>query len=193
MELELESMKKLKSTVERCIDELAKKQDITPAETKAALDGMELREMLKCEIEDCKEKEKEDEEGYSERGYSRYGERPYRQYRLTSFGRPMMSRSNGSYRSRRRSYGDREMVDYSGDYGVQGWYRSGDGSNNSFNDSYRSYYGPDFSERSNRGYSRHSLGDRVVEKLEHMMDTTESDYEREELHKFIRMIRSAAD
>lgn len=42
-------------------------------------------------------------------------------------------------------------------------------------------------------YSRHSIGDRVVEKLEKMMDNTDSDYEREELHKFIRMVRQTAD
>ena len=44
-----------------------------------------------------------------------------------------------------------------------------------------------------RGYSRHSIGDRAVEKLEQLMDTTQSGYEQEELHKFIRMIRQAAD
>lgn len=41
------------------------------------------------------------------------------------------------------------------------------------------------------GYSRHSVSDRAVEQLEHMMDTTESDYERQELRKYIRMIRAA--
>jgi len=188
--MEMESVKKLKSTVEKCLDELAKKTDLTPAETKAALDGMELREMLKCELEDCKAKEAESE--YSERGYSRHGE-PYRQYHITSFGRPMMmTHPRGSYTNSMRGPYDGHSVDgYSGDYGVQGWYRSGDGMSNCGPDPY--YYGPDSSERSRGGYSRHSLGDRVVEKLEHMMDATDSNYEREELHKFIRMIRSAAD
>ena len=164
--MEVESMKKLKTAVEKCLMELSQKPDLSPAETKAALDGMELRELLKCEIDDCKMKENKE---YSERGYSGH-DVPYRQYHVTSYGMPF-----------RMTYADgmtnRSMHDgYSGDYGVQGWYRS---------DS------PEYSER--RGYSRHSIGDRVVEKLEHMMDNTDSNYEREELQKFMRMIRSAAD
>lgn len=182
--MEVESMKKLKSTVEKCLDELSQKPDLTPAETKAALDGMELREMLKCEIEDCKMADKEKEK-YEEGGYSGH-DQPYRQYHITSFGRPI-----------RVSYGDRSyrsMPMYSGDYGVQGWYRSGDDmSHCGYDPNYYRDGSMDYSERGMRGYSRHSLGDRVVEKLEHMMDATDSNYEREELHKFIRMIRSAAD
>ena len=164
--MEMESMKKLKGVVEKCLDELAKKPDLSPAETKAALDGMELRELLKCEIEDCKMKEDKE---YSERGYSGH-EQPYRQYQITSYGMPFrMTHADGRY---------------SGDYGVNGWYRS-----NTAPDMWHD--SPEYSER--RGYSRHSIGDRVVEKLENMMDKTESDYEREELRKFMRMIRSAAD
>lgn len=172
--MDMESMKKLKSTVEKCLDELSQKSDLTPAETKAALDGMELREMLKCEIEDCKSTSGEK---YDEGGYSGY-DRPYRQYHITSFGHPI-----------RVSYDDRSYRHspmYSGDYGVQGWYRSDDGMSHCDNP----YY---YSMERRGGYSRHSLGDRVVEKLEHMMDSTDSNYEREELHKFIRMIRGAAD
>lgn len=174
MEIDYESMKKLKGTVEKCLVELANKTDLTPAETKAALDGMELREMLKCEIEDCKMKEDKE---YSERGYSGHGT-PYRQYHITSYGMPFrMTNADGSYNTVRMPSNVSMNDGYSGDYGVQGWYRSNDGR--------------DYSER--HGYSRHSIGDRVVEKLEHMMDTTASDYEREELHKFIRMIRQNAD
>ena len=35
--------------------------------------------------------------------------------------------------------------------------------------------------------------DLSLEELEQLMDTTQSGYEQEELHKFIRMIRQAAD
>lgn len=42
----------------------------------------------------------------------------------------------------------------------------------------------------NRGYSGHSIGDRAVEKLESMMDNAGSEYEREVLEKYIRMIRA---
>ena len=189
--MEVESMKHGKATVEKCLEELFKKSDLTPAETKAALDGMNLRDLLTCEIEDCKMKEKEKEDmEYSERGYSGH-DTPYRQYHITSYGRPMrMSRSDGSYRPMRISYGGRMMDDYSGDYGVQGWYRSGDDMSNCGPDP---YYYSDGRYREDHRYSRHSIGDRVVEKLEHMMDTTSSEYEKEELHKFIRMVRSAAD
>ena len=50
------------------------------------------------------------------------------------------------------------------------------------------YYGPEYSER--RGYSRHSIGDRVVSMVEDMMDSAKSDYERQELQKYIRTIRA---
>jgi len=184
--MDVEAMKKLKGTVEKCLDELAKKTDLSPAETKAALDGMELRDMLMCEIGDCKAKE---EMEYAERGYSGDG-RPYRQYHITSYGHPMRQ----SMRPMRVSYDDRPMTNYSGDYGVQGWYRSGDGMSNCGPDPY--YYDMRDDGRSYRndgGYSRHSIGDRAIETLEKLMDTSKSDYEKEELHKFIRLIRSNAD
>lgn len=41
-----------------------------------------------------------------------------------------------------------------------------------------------------RGYSGHSIGDRAVDKLESMMDEAGSEYEREVLEKYIRMIRA---
>lgn len=156
--MEMESIKKLKATVEKCLEELAKKSDLNPAETKAALDGMELRELLQCELDNCKAKD--DAEKF-DKGYSGH-DRPYREYYITSYGRPvqvaypdwnsMSMRSMPHMRSYAEDYGDHKHE-----------------------------------------YSRHSIGDRVVEKLERMMDSTESNYEREELHKFIRMIRSAAD
>lgn len=159
--MDLESLKKLKSTVERCIQDLANKQDLTPAETKAALDGMRLRDMLCVEIDDC-EMQKE----YSERGYSGYRSVP-RHYTMTAYGMEGMSHYPGQPRDARGRYS-----------GTDGWYRPERGS----------YVGDDL-----HGYSRHSIGDRAVEKLEQLMDAAGSEYEREELHKFIRMIRQAAD
>ena len=182
--LDVDSMKNLKGTVEKCLKDLAQKSDLTPQETKAALDGMELREILKCEIEDRKMLEHQE---YSERGYSGH-EQPYRQYHITSYGMPIrMNSMSYGYPMPHISYADR---DYSGDYGVNGWYRSGDGRSYCGPDYYN--YSPEYSDRG-RGYSRHSIGDRVVEKIEHMMDGTDSQYEKEELRKFIRMVRSAAD
>lgn len=176
--MEMESLKRLKGAVEKCLDELSKKSDLTPAETKAALDGMELREMLICEMENCK---MQDDKEYSERGYSR-SDRPYREYHITSFGRPvhMMYPETGPMRDANGRY--------SNDYGVQGWYRSGN------DGSYcpDPYYAAEYSDRG-RGYSRHSIGDRMVAMMEKEMDNTKSDYEKEELKKFIHMIRQAAD
>lgn len=187
MELDYEVLKNGLATVEKCLKEVLQKKDLTPAEQKAALDGMELREWLLAECDNCKM-----ENEYSERGYSGH-DTPYRRYNITAYGPRTTSRMYSD-----RSYGMMDPYYYenrnSGDYGVQGWYRSGHGP---YMDD-PMYYGGvpgnmPHGSVSTRGYSRHSIGDRVVEKLEHMMDTTESDYEREELHKFIRMIRQAAD
>ena len=38
MELKTESMKNMKKAVEKCLDELMKKTDLTPSETRAAID-----------------------------------------------------------------------------------------------------------------------------------------------------------
>ena len=153
--MEVETLKKLKSNVEKCLEALGSKNDLNPAETKAAMDGLELLDMLKCEIENYKM-----EERYSEMGYSGEQMRPYRHYTVNAYKHPNMR--------------------YSGDYGVQGWYRSNDGA----------MWDPAYSDRG-YGYSRHSIADRAVEKLENLMDQAGSEYEREELHRFIRMIRQA--
>lgn len=163
--MEMESLKKILAAVEKSIKDLDSKNDYTPSETQALLNGMQLRELLLCEMEDCKRKDQMEE--YAERGYSRH-DRPYRRYELTAYG------------------GRPTSVMYSGDPYYDDW-----GSRDM-------YYGvpgqvPHGSVSTRGGYSRHSIGDRVVEKLEQMMDGAGSDYEKEELHKFIRMIRQAAD
>lgn len=162
MELDMESMKKLKRTVEKCLSELSKKEDLTPQETRAALDGAMLHEKL-CEmIEDCKM-----EEEYSERGSSRRGSR--RSYRGGSYD------SYGSYENYGTPY-----------YGERDWYH-GPSMRGSYDGSYEAY------NSGRRRYSRHSIGDRAVEKLENLMDSAGSEYEKEQLHKFIKMIRMAAE
>ena len=185
MELKTESMKNMKKTVEKCLDELMKKNDLTPAETKAALDGFKLYDELCCRIEDCETEEKDVANGYSGHDV------PYRQYHITSYGMP-----EGAYSERNRgrmSYSGAH-INYSGapQYGVHGWYQNDrrmlDDGMRSYCDDPR-YYGPEYSERG-RGYSRHSISDRVVSMVEHMMDTAESDYERQELQKYIRAIRA---
>lgn len=153
--MDCETMKKLKSTVEKCIDELAAKPTLTPAETEALKNGLEVIDMLECKTDELEMKKYED-----------------------SARRSMRTYSGRSYAPIRVSYNEPPITGYSGDYGVQGWYRSDDGNM--------------YSER-RRSYSRHSIGDRAVEKLENMMDTAGSEYEKEELRRFIHMIKSAAD
>lgn len=166
--MDVEVLKKGKATIERCITELFQKADLTPAETKAALDGMMLRDVLCQEIEDCETGGRE----YSERsygrsgGYSGYRAIP-RRYTMTAYGMDEGSYYPGQPRDGRGRY------------------------SNAQDDS--SYEGGRSNRGASGGYSRHSIGDRAVEKLEQLMDTTQSGYEQEELHKFIRMIRQAAD
>lgn len=160
--MEIETMKKILSAVEKSIQDLSAKQDLTPQETRACLDGMQLRDLLLCEIEYCKQEE------YSERAYSRHGEIPYRRYNIEAY----RDRPTSVMRSDRSYCGDYGMYDGPDSYGVYGRIPHGSVST---------------------GYSRHSIGDRAVEKLEQMMDTAGSEYEKEELHKFIRMIRQTAD
>lgn len=190
MELKTESMKNMKKTVEKCLDELMKKTDLTPAETKAAIDGFHLYDELCCRIEDCEaEEEKKDPGMYAERGYSMHGE-PYREYHITSYGMP----ERAVYSE--RSYGRMNRGHYSGrpQYGVQGWYQ---------NNNYPSYPGypyehmngsycddPYYADRG-IGYSRHSISDRAVSCLEKLFDTAASDYEKQELKKYISMVRAA--
>lgn len=90
----------------------------------------------------------------------------YRRYSNTAYGQ---------YENRGMGYGG---------YQNTGYQNNGDWSGR------RSYCGM---ESYDSGYSRHSIGDRVIEKMEKLMDQAESEYEREELRKFMKMIRQAAD
>lgn len=209
MELKTESMKNMKKTVEKCLDDLMMKNDLSPAETKAAIDGFHLYDELCCRIEDCEAEEKKEKNPgeFAERGYSMHGE-PYREYHITSYGMPERAvYSDRSYGTHRESYAA-ESMDYSGRprYGVRGWYQ-----NNGYPMSERrysgypgypaehmnasycddpNYYGPEYVDRG-IGYSRHSISDRAVSCLEKLFDTSASDYEKQELKKYISMIRAA--
>lgn len=164
----MNEMKKLLEITETNLEEMCKKPSPTPAETKACKDGMELRAMLKCEIEDCNAKEHGEE-------YSGYRAFP-RHYSMTAYGMENGMRDDyAGYPGQPR--------DWNGQYSGFSTYAPSLGM---YGDSNRSY-GED------RGYSRHSIGDRAVEKLEHLMDTTGSSYEKEELRKFIGMIKREAD
>lgn len=195
MELKIESMENMKKAVAKCLDELMMKNDLTSAETKAAIDGLHLYDELCCRIEECKAEEEKKEPGeYAERGYSRHGE-PYRQYHITSYGMP----ERAVYSDRR--YADMNRGSYGNpNYGVHGWYQSNSDGYSGYpgypsefmNRSYCDdpYYAPEYADRG-RGYSRHSISDRAVSCLEKLFDTSASDYEKQELKKYISMIRAA--
>lgn len=194
MELKTESMENMKKVVAKCLDELMQKNDLTPAETKAAIDGLHLYDELCCRIEECKAEEEKKEPGeYAERGYSMHGE-PYRQYHITSYGMP----ERAVYSDRR--YGSMNRGSYGNpNYGVHGWYQSNSDGYSGYpgypsefmNRSYCGdpyYDGPEYSDR---GYSRHSISDRAVACLEKLFDKSASEYEKQELKKYISMVRAA--
>lgn len=150
----MNEMKKLLEITETNLEEMCKKPSPTPAETKACKDGMELRAMLKCEIEDCAAKEHGEE-------YSGYRAFP-RHYSMTAYGmKDGMHEDYAGYPGQPRAW--------------NGQYASG------------MPYGDD------GGYSRHSIGDRAAAKLEGMMDTTQSPYERDELKRLIGLVKREAD
>lgn len=189
--MEVESLKKLNSTVEKCIEELSKKQDLTPQETRALIDGLMAREMLNTEIEDCEAGGyKDTDEMYSERSsYLRRGSYAWNARTGGSYDNGMSG--NGSYgkpmhdnRGWYQSNGQNQMMN--GQSGLPSY--PAQYMNQSYCDPY--YYGGDMGMRG-YGYSRHSVSDRAIEQLEHMMDTSESDFERQELRKYIKMIRAA--
>lgn len=154
-------MKKILEITETCLEEMSKKQTHNPTETKACKDGMELRAMLKCEIEDCEAKEHGEE-------YSGYRAFP-RHYSMTAYGmKDGMHDNYAGYPGQPRNWNSQ--------------YASG----MPYDDGRRSY-GEDYD------YSRHSIGDRAVSVLENLMDKSESPYEKEELKKFMRMIKREAD
>lgn len=166
--MNVESLKKIKQLTEKNIEDLGKKTDVSAAETKAAVDGFELLAWLEGKIEECEMKEHPDPQYSGCDPYSQPYAQP-RRYNITSYRQsPGMPRV---------SYGD-SMSYNGGYYGNQ--YRS-------------SMMGSrmDASYQDDRGYSRHSINDRAVACLERMMDEASSDYERQQVHHFIEMIRAA--
>lgn len=191
MEYKVEEMRHMKKIVEKCLGDLMKKEDLTPAETKAAIDGFHLHDELCCRIEDCENEEKgmkRTPDSMMENGYSGHGD-PYREYHITSYGMP----ERAVYSD--RSYGNmhRNAMNYSEgpQYGVHGWYQNDYQNLPGYPVEHMrgGYYG---SERSDtRGYSRHSISDRAVSCLEQLFDSSASDYEKQELKKYIALIRNA--
>ena len=191
MEFEKDALKNIKKNIVKNINELGKKNDLTPAETKAMMDGFDAYDRTCIELEECEMKEHEGEDMKSSyRSYSMHGDEPFRRYEIKSYGdRPSM-----------RNYGrNRMMPRYSGDYGVEEWYRSGDD---------RMYQagvyplereeGMMYPERGgmsaaeHREYSRHSIADRVISIIEKSSDLGQmTPFEKDEVRRIISMIRTA--
>lgn len=164
--LDKDSLKNLKKTVAKCIADLGKKSDLSPQETKAAYDGACLYDWL-CMMTEENDMAPEPEYGYSERRYSMHS--PMRHVPMNY----PMSRGYSGYPGYPSEFMNTSYCDpYTYDSGMR-------------MSSNRMSHG--------EGYSRHSIGDRAVERLENLMDSAGSEYEKEQLHKYIRMIRAAAE
>lgn len=183
--MDVELLKKVKKLTEKCIEELGKKSDINAAETSAARDGFELIDMIDCKIKECEMPDKENEQ-YSNHGDMHYSgnysghDIPYRRYNITAYGHPNMHRSYN---------GNMGNGNYSGGYGVQGWYNSDP---SYCGDPYM--YGTPMRMDYPGNYSRHSIADRIVSLIEHnVMSGENSEFENQEARRYINMIRQAAE
>lgn len=190
MEFDQDALKNIKKLIVKNINELGKKNDLTSAETKAMLDGFDAYDRACIEIEACEMKEHEGEAiNASYRGYSMHGNQPYRRYELTSYGD----------RASMRSYDNRSMMpQYSGDYGVEGWYRSGNDRQyqagvypmDRENAAYRDR--GNMSAAEHREYSRHSVNDRVISIIERSPELNGmTPFEQDEVRRIMALIRTA--
>lgn len=57
-------------------------------------------------------------------------------------------------------------------------------------DSYGRHYSYGDEMRHDGGYSTHSVKDQAIQRLEQLMDTAKSDYERQEIHRMIETIEN---
>ena len=183
MEFDKEALKNIKKNIVKNINELGKKNDLTAAETKAMLDGFDAYDRACCELENCEmvEQAEGDAKKNSYRGYSMHGDPA-----MASYGRPMMPR-------------------YSGDYGVEGWYRSGDNRmyqagvypmdrfDHTANGSYGNGYPMNnMSTAEHREYSRHSVNDRVISIIEKSPELNNmTPFEQDEVRRIMALIRTA--
>lgn len=181
MEFDKEALKNIKKNIIKNINDLGKKTDLTAAETKAMLDGFDAYDRACCELENCEmaEQAEGDAKKNSYRGYSMHGDTPYRRYNITAYGNPAMA-----------SYSRPRMPHYSGDYGVEGWYRSGDdrmmyqaGVYPMANNMYAAEH---------REYSRHSVNDRVISIIEKSPELNGmTPFEQDEVRRIMALIRTA--
>ena len=176
----------LKDTLKQELKALTKKGEIS----RESLDSIyKLSETLKA-IETIMAME-QSEEGYSsERGYSRY--MPMGSYAMNSYDHSM--NSNASYNQ--GSYdGNSNRGSYNGSSNRGGSYNSSY-EGNSNRGSYDGRSGRDgdgdgrYAEASNRGYSRHSSKEKMLKKLDMMMDEASTEKEREAIMRCMEQLES---
>lgn len=162
----MEIFEKGEEVVLKELSQLFSKGTLSPAETEAAKNGL-------CLLKEMEELMEVSEEGYSERRGRGGGYSSRRSYEGGSYG------GQSYYMDDRMPFREYGIVSYEGG----GSSRRGGMSN-------ASRAGGGGQSREGRGrYSSHSINDRIVEKLENLMDTAESDYERQKIHEFIRFVR----
>lgn len=198
-EIDKDALKKIDKNIVKSINDLGKKDDINPTETKAFLEGVQAREWIACQLEECEKKEHEDDIKKGSYGYSGHGD-PYRRYSITAYNAPPMH----------DSYDNRMMPRYSGDYGVEGWYRSGDDRRYQAGVYPMDEYGNDLRDVSMRGrsmrddmsrgmtsaehreYSRHSVNDRIISIIEKSPELDNmTKFEQDEVRRIMALIRTA--
>lgn len=164
-----EVSKKLTTLVSKELEQLALKGSLTPVELETANKAVEfMTKLLKYDAM-CERKENGEDIDPME-----YSERSYRMPRMMSYGGPWMSYEGNN------SYG---MNSYGGNsYGNNGG-RGGNSNNSYGGNQYGSY-------RNSQGqYSGHSIKDRMIDRLERMMNEAETEYERKEIMEEISRIR----
>ena len=157
---------KLRDNVETNLEPLANKADLTPNEIEVAANAVCLLEKIDKLVKG--EREDEMSEGYRPMYYPNM---------RTSYGWEMNPTPGRIY-----SYGDE-------------WYN--DSSMMRGRDGRMTTYDMDTSGRRMRsrmsydgGYSGHSIDDRIIDKLEQMMDSAQSEYEIRKLNQIIRVVES---
>lgn len=172
------TLEHLKETLEDEIKKITKKGDITPAE-------LESVQKAVCTIDMIKKMENGQSEGMMDGDSYGYSNRnmAYRHMPVYgSYGDSYNDRSYGDYGGRRYyhdSYGDDMYSNRRGRSPVTGRYIS------------RGM--DDYSERDRMsyrdGYSGHSIKDRMIARLESMMDEAKTDYERQTVSDWINRLQ----
>lgn len=167
---------KLRDNVETNLESLAKKVDLTPNEIEVATNAVCLMEKIDKLVKG--EREDEMSEGYRPMHYPNM---------RTSYGWEMNPTPGRVY-----SYGDEWYSDSSmmrGRDARTGQFTSRDGR--------MTAHDMDTSGRRMRsrmsydgGYSGHSIDDRIIDKLEQMMDSAQSEYEIRKINQIIRVVES---